>query len=199
MAPPKPAAPKSTWPSSATSTFFHTGIPALLNVVYNQSPVVTIIMDNRITGMTGHQDNPGTGRTLRAARPRKSRSSPWCGPWASSTSRRWLPLTSTQIETTLKEYLKLDEPSVLITREPCALLPEGQESWLPLEVIAEKCNGCTLCFRVGCPAILKSSELDAHYQRPKALIDANHVHRLRSLRPGLPARCHHFRQDSFAD
>ena len=46
------------------STFFHTGIPALVNVVYNQSPVVTIIMDNRVTGMTGHQENPGTGYTL---------------------------------------------------------------------------------------------------------------------------------------
>ena len=46
------------------STFFHTGIPALINTVYNQSPVITIIMDNRVTGMTGHQENPGTGRTL---------------------------------------------------------------------------------------------------------------------------------------
>ena len=46
------------------STFFHSGLPALANVVYNQSPIITVIMDNRVTGMTGHQDNPGTGRTL---------------------------------------------------------------------------------------------------------------------------------------
>jgi indolepyruvate ferredoxin oxidoreductase alpha subunit len=77
-----------------------------------------------------------------------------------------------EIETTLKEYLKLDEPSVLITREPCALLPEARKRWVSLEVIADKCNGCALCFRIGCPAILKSAELDARLQRPKALIDA---------------------------
>ena len=95
-----------------------------------------------------------------------------------------------EIEKTLKEYLKLDEPSVLITQEPCALLPEGRKRWLPLEVIAEKCNGCTLCFRVGCPAILKSDELDAQLQRPQAVIDAGAVHRLRGVRPGLPAGRH---------
>jgi len=78
-----------------------------------------------------------------------------------------------QIEATLKEFLQLNEPSVLITVEPCALLPEGRRKWLPLEVIKDKCNGCTLCFRIGCPAILKSDELDQHYQRPKALIDSN--------------------------
>jgi indolepyruvate ferredoxin oxidoreductase alpha subunit len=77
-----------------------------------------------------------------------------------------------EIESTLKEYVKLDEPAVLITREPCALLPEGRKRWVPLEVLAEQCNGCSLCFRIGCPAILKSDELDERYQRPKALIDA---------------------------
>lgn len=77
-----------------------------------------------------------------------------------------------EVETTLKEFLKLSEPAVLITVEPCALLPEVRKTWVPLEVIADKCNGCTLCFRIGCPAILKSDELDAKLQRPKALIDA---------------------------
>ena len=52
------------------------------------------------------------------------------------------------------------------------MLPEGKKRWLPLEVDASLCNGCTLCFRVGCPAILKSEELDAHYLRPLAVIDA---------------------------
>jgi indolepyruvate ferredoxin oxidoreductase alpha subunit len=61
---------------------------------------------------------------------------------------------------------------VLITRAPCALLPEARKCWVPLEVLTEQCNGCSLCFRIGCPAILKSDELDERYQRPKALIDA---------------------------
>ena len=68
--------------------------------------------------------------------------------------------------------MKLDEPSVLITLEPCALLPEARKRWVPLEVLSDQCNGCALCFRIGCPAILKSDELDATTQRPKALIDA---------------------------
>jgi indolepyruvate ferredoxin oxidoreductase alpha subunit len=78
-----------------------------------------------------------------------------------------------EIESTLKAYLKLDEPAVLITEEPCALLPDARKRWAPLEVLAEACNGCTICFRIGCPAILKSDELDERYQRPKALIDAS--------------------------
>jgi indolepyruvate ferredoxin oxidoreductase, alpha subunit len=67
--------------------------------------------------------------------------------------------------------MQLDEPSVLITLEPCALLPEARKHWHALVVNSEKCNGCTLCFRVGCPAIVRSANLDARYQRPKAEID----------------------------
>jgi indolepyruvate ferredoxin oxidoreductase alpha subunit len=154
------------------STFFHTGIPALIDVVFNQSPVVTVIMDNRITGMTGHQENPGTGRTLQGQPTTAIEIEPLVRALGIKHVRTVPAFEVDEIEKTLKEYLKLDEPSVLITREPCALLPEGRRRWVPLEVLAEKCNGCTLCFRVGCPAILKSEELDARYQRPKALIDA---------------------------
>ena len=154
------------------STFFHTGIPALLDVVYNNSPVITIIMDNRITGMTGHQENPGTGRTLQGAAATQVELEPLVKALGVKHVRTVPALDIEQIEKTLKEYLKLDEPAVLITLEPCALLPEARKKWMPLEVLSEPCNGCGLCFRVGCPAILKSEELDARYQRPKALIDA---------------------------
>ena len=149
------------------STFFHTGIPALVNVVYNQSPIITIIMDNRVTGMTGHQDNPGTGRTLRA-RPRPIIE---IEPLVRALGVRQVKTVPAyevdEIEETLKEYLQLDEPAVLITREPCALLPAARKRWVPLEVLGEKCNGCTLCFRIGCPAILKSDELDEKTSDPK--------------------------------
>jgi len=154
------------------STFFHTGIPALLDVVYNNSPVVTIIMDNRITGMTGHQENPGTGRTLQGKTAVQVELEPLVKALGVKHVRTVPAFEVEEIEKTLKEFLKLDEPSVLITLEPCALLPEARKRWKPLEVLAEPCNGCGLCFRVGCPAILKSEELDARYQRPKALIDA---------------------------
>ncbi len=154
------------------STFFHTGIPALLNAVHNHSPVVTIILDNRTTAMTGHQDNPGTGRTLMGDAAVAVAIEPLVRALGVQYTRTVDAFAVDEIERTLKEYLKLDEPSVLIARQPCALLPEGRKRWMPLEVVADACNGCTLCFRLGCPAILKSAELDEHKQRPKALIDA---------------------------
>jgi indolepyruvate ferredoxin oxidoreductase alpha subunit len=154
------------------STFFHTGIPALLNVVYNGSPVVTIILDNRITGMTGHQENPGSGHTLQGKPAPQIEIEPLVRALGVTHVKTVQAFEVDEIEKTLREYLALNEPAVLITREPCALLPEGKARWQPLEVIADQCNGCTLCFRVGCPAILKSDELDAHYQRPLAVIDA---------------------------
>jgi indolepyruvate ferredoxin oxidoreductase alpha subunit len=153
------------------STFFHTGIPALVNVVYNRSNVVTVIMDNRVTGMTGHQDNPGTGRTLQGQETTRIELEPLVRALGIRHVKTLPAYAVDEIEATLKAYLKLDEPSVLITEEPCALLPDARKRWVPLEVLADKCNGCTICFRIGCPAILKSEELDERYGRPKALID----------------------------
>ncbi len=155
------------------STFFHTGLPALANVVYNQSPIVTIIMDNRVTGMTGHQENPGTGHTLQGKPAPRIELEPLVRALGIKHVKTVPAFHLDEIEKTLKEYLKLDEPSVLITEEECALLPSARKRWVPLEVLSDKCNGCTLCFRIGCPAILKSDELDEKTQRPKALIDAS--------------------------
>jgi len=154
------------------STFFHSGIPPLINVVYNRSPIVTLIMDNRITGMTGHQENPGTGRTLLGQETHRIELEPLVRALGIQHVKTVPALDVKAIEATLKEYVKLEEPSVLIVEEPCALLPEVRKRWVALEVLDENCNGCGLCFRIGCPAILKSDELDERYQRPKALIDA---------------------------
>ena len=154
------------------STFFHTGIPALLNVVYNRSNVITIIMDNRITGMTGHQENPGTGHTLQGKDSVEVQIEPIVRALGVEKVVTLEGHDVEGIEKTLKEWMKNDDPAVLITREECALLPTGRQRWLPLEVISDKCNGCTLCFRVGCPAIMKSDQLDPKYGRPLAVIDA---------------------------
>jgi indolepyruvate ferredoxin oxidoreductase alpha subunit len=154
------------------STFFHTGIPALINAAYNHAPIVTIIMDNRVTGMTGHQENPGTGRTLQGQEAPVVEIEPLVAACGIRHVRTVPAYDVDEIEKTLKAYLKLDEPSVLITREECALLPAARKRWVPLEVMDDACNGCTRCFRIGCPAILKSDELDEKTQRPKALIDA---------------------------
>ncbi|KPL81090.1 indolepyruvate ferredoxin oxidoreductase [Ornatilinea apprima] len=153
------------------STFFHTGIPALINVVYNQSNVITVIMDNRITGMTGHQQNPGTGKTLQnkpSVQLNIETLVRACGIEHVKTIEGY---DVKAIESTLKEWMKMDEPAVLITREECALLPSARKRWTPLQVVEEKCNGCTACFRIGCPAILKSSKMDEKYNRPLAEID----------------------------
>jgi indolepyruvate ferredoxin oxidoreductase alpha subunit len=155
------------------STFFHTGIPALVNVVYNCSPVTTVILDNRTTGMTGHQENPGTGRTLLGKETVRVELEPLVRALGVQHVQSVAGYDMKSIEKALKESVKLDEPSVLIVVEPCALLPDVRKRWVPLEVLEDKCNGCTLCFRIGCPAILKSEELDEKTQRPKALIDAS--------------------------
>ena len=153
------------------STFFHTGIPALINVAYNHSNVITIIMDNRITGMTGHQENPGTGYTLQRQPAREIDIEAVVRAIGIDKVLTVNAFDVKTIEKTLKEWLKSEEPAVLITREECALLPSARTRWVPLEVIPEKCNGCTLCFRIGCPAILKSDQLDPRTNRPLALID----------------------------
>lgn len=153
------------------STFFHSAIPALINVAYNRSNVITIIMDNRVTGMTGHQENPGTGRTLQNQETREIEIEPLVRALGFEKVKTIPSFDVAAIEKTLKEWLKSDEPAVLITREECALLPTARARWLPLEVISDKCNGCTMCFRIGCPAILKSDQLDPKTNRPLAVID----------------------------
>lgn len=153
------------------STFFHTGIPALINVAYNRSNVITIIMDNRITGMTGHQENPGTGKTLQGQDTIELEMEPLVRALGIQHVKTVEGHEVEVIEKTLREWMKMDEPAVLITREECALLPSARKRWMPLEVVSEKCNGCTMCFRIGCPAVLKSEEMDPRYNRPLAEID----------------------------
>jgi indolepyruvate ferredoxin oxidoreductase, alpha subunit len=154
------------------STFFHTGLPGLVNVAYNRSNVITVILDNRTTGMTGHQQNPGTGHTLQMQDTPPIELEPLVRAVGIERVVTVDAYDVKAVETALKEFVKADGPSVLIARRECALLPEVRRQWKPLRVVAEACNGCTMCFRIGCPAILKSDELDAKTQRPKALIDA---------------------------
>jgi indolepyruvate ferredoxin oxidoreductase alpha subunit len=155
------------------STFFHTGLPALANLAYNKSDVVTVILDNRITGMTGHQHNPGTGYTLQMQEVPPLDLEPLVRALGIERVKTVPAFDVKAVDDALKAFLKAEGPSVLIARDECALLPSARKRWLPLEVVAEKCNGCTMCFRIGCPAILKSEELDEKTQRPKALIDAS--------------------------
>ena len=153
------------------STFFHTGMPALLNVAYNQGNTITIILDNRTTAMTGHQENPGTGWTLQSAETAAVDFEALAHAMGIQRVHTVDSYNLKEVESALRDCLAADEPAVIIARRECALLPEVRRQWIPLRVDEERCNGCGLCFRVGCPALVKSDVLDAKTGKPKARID----------------------------
>jgi indolepyruvate ferredoxin oxidoreductase alpha subunit len=153
------------------STFFHTGVPALLNVAYNRSDTVVIIVDNRTTAMTGHQDHPGTGRTLLGMPTPAVDMETLVRAMGIPQVHTVDPYDLNQVEAALRDCLASDEPAVVISRRECALLPAARGEWMALEVDEARCNGCELCFQVGCPAIFKGEELDSRSGRPKARID----------------------------
>jgi indolepyruvate ferredoxin oxidoreductase alpha subunit len=153
------------------STFFHTGMPALLNVAYNQSDTVVIILDNRTTAMTGHQNHPGTGVTLMGQPTPAVEFEELARAFGIHTVHTVDPYVLKQVETALRDCLRAEGPAVVISRRECALLPAVREQWSALAVDETRCNGCGLCFQVGCPAIVKDHQMDERTGRPKATID----------------------------
>ena len=153
------------------STFFHTGMPALLNVAYNQSDTVIIIMDNRTTAMTGHQENPGTGKTLMGQPAYAVNFEELVRAMGFERVHTVDAYDLDAVEKALRDSLEAEGPGVVITQRECALLPKARKQWMTLSVVDERCNGCGLCFQVGCPAIVKSDHLDDKTQRPIAQID----------------------------
>jgi indolepyruvate ferredoxin oxidoreductase alpha subunit len=153
------------------STFFHTGMPALLNVAYNHSNTITIILDNRTTAMTGHQGNPGTGRTLQGAQTLPVPLEDLIRALGIHKVQTVDPYDLKGVRSALEDCAATEEPAVIIAQRECALLPEVRLGWSPLRVNLERCNGCGLCFRVACPAISKSDVVDAKTGRAKATID----------------------------
>jgi indolepyruvate ferredoxin oxidoreductase alpha subunit len=155
------------------STFYHTGLPALANVAYNKANVLTIILDNRITAMTGHQQNPGTGHTLQQESTQVIEIEPLVRALGIHHVATVDAYDVDGLEKAYKELMAHNEPAVLVARRECALLPEIRKRWVPLELVEEKCTGCGICFRIGCPAILKGDEVDAKSGKPLALIDGD--------------------------
>jgi indolepyruvate ferredoxin oxidoreductase alpha subunit len=153
------------------STFFHTGMPALLNTAHNQSNTITIILDNRTTAMTGGQANPGTGHTLQGAETVQVDFEALARAMGIERVHTVDPYDLRGVETALKDCLAANEPAVIVARRECVLMPEVRRQWLPLRVDDERCNGCALCFQVGCPAVVKTDALDEKTGRPKARID----------------------------
>ena len=134
------------------STFMHSGMTGLANIAYNQSNSTVIILDNSITGMTGHQQNPTTGKNLRGEPAGKVDLEALCRAVGFRRVRVVDPNNLKEMDKALKEELAAEEPSVIITRSPCVMLKEVPKA-PPLKVDLEKCNGCSLCMRIGCPAL----------------------------------------------
>ena len=142
------------------STFFHTGLNGILDVSYNRSNTITVILDNRITGMTGHQEHPGTGFTLQGMPTKTLEIEPIVRALGIDHVRVVNPLKLKETQEAIDWALALDEPSVIITRWPCVLKKlsdqdkqEFGDYKKTLEVIEEKCTGCKRCIKTGCPAL----------------------------------------------
>ena len=134
------------------STFMHSGITGLVNMAYNESNATVIIVDNSITGMTGHQQNPTTGFNLKGDPCAKIDLETLCRAVGIRRVRVIDPYDLKQCDEVIKEELSANEPSVIISRRPCALLKYVKHK-APLAVEAGKCVGCKACMKIGCPAI----------------------------------------------
>ena len=134
------------------STFMHSGMTGLANIAYNQSNSTVIILDNSITGMTGHQQNPTTGYNIKGDPAGKINLEELCRAMGFNRISVVDPYDLKECDRVLKEELAADEPSVIISRRPCALLKYVKHK-APLKVDVDKCVGCKACMRIGCPAI----------------------------------------------
>ena len=134
------------------STFIHSGITGLINVSYNASDSTVIILDNSITGMTGHQQNPTTGYNLKGDPAAKINLEELCKAVGICRVRVVDPYDLAECDTAVKEELAVKEPSVIISRRPCALLKYVKHRG-PITPDADKCIGCRSCMQIGCPAI----------------------------------------------
>ena len=152
------------------STFFHSGMTGILSALYNGTPVTTVVLDNRITAMTGHQDNPGTGRTL-AGDPAPVTE---IGDIAKAMGYKKVVKVSAddlgELEKVLKDAMDGEEGALVIAYAPCRIAAKLTKEGL-CEVDADKCKACGACFRMGCPAMTRGKEV-----RPDAfqmVIDPN--------------------------
>ena len=134
------------------STFVHSGITGITDISYNMTNSTVIILDNSITGMTGHQQNPTTGKNLRGEPAGKVDLEALCKALGYRRVRVVDPYDMVEVETVLLEELEAEEPSIIISRRPCVMI-KGTVHKPPIKVDKDKCVGCKACMKIGCPAI----------------------------------------------
>ncbi len=140
------------------STFVHSGITGLIDAVYNKATTTTIILDNRTTGMTGHQQNPTTGFTLKGEPIKELDLVQLCKAIGVERVVVVDPFALEELEAVIKRELAAEEPSVIITQRVCALIDKNKDSMTPYTVDQEACIGCMRCMRLACPCIIKEGK-----------------------------------------
>ena len=139
------------------STFMHSGVTGLVNVVYNSGNSTVIIVDNRTTGMTGHQNNPTNGKNIKGASAPEIDFEKLCEAIGVGFIKTIDPFDFKAFESGLKEALNYDGASVIISKRECALL--DKKKWLPaLSINKDVCVGCGSCLKLGCPALVKDGK-----------------------------------------
>ncbi len=134
------------------STFMHSGMTGLANIAYNGSNSTVIILDNSITGMTGHQQNPTTGYNIKGDPATKIDLESLCHALGIQRVRVVDPYNLEETEQAVKEELAVAEPSVIISRRPCVLL-KYVKAKKPVVIDKDKCRSCKRCMKLGCPSI----------------------------------------------
>ena len=158
-----PEAARHTVAVIGDSTFMHSGMTGLANIAYNMSNSTVIILDNSITGMTGHQQNPTTGYNIKGDPAGKIDLEALCRAMGFERVRVVDPYNLAECDSVIREELNIDAPSVIISRRPCALLKYVKHK-APLKVNPDKCVGCRACMQIACPSI--------SFRDKKAVVDA---------------------------
>ena len=139
------------------STFLHTGVNSLINLVYNKSTATVMILDNRTTGMTGHQDHAATGKTLKGEETYAINLAELCRSIGVKNVIEVNAFDTKELERIVKESTQSDELTVIITKAPCVLL-KGQKFPNVCKSNPEACKKCGMCLKIGCPAITKNAD-----------------------------------------
>ncbi|MBR4422218.1 MAG: 4Fe-4S binding protein, partial [Erysipelotrichaceae bacterium] len=147
------------------STFFHSGMTGAAEIIYNKGNLIPVVLDNSITGMTGHQDNPGSGYTLQGDIADALKIEEILASYGIKNVIIVDPQDLKAVEQAIQDALKSEVPAAIICRRPCILIKRIKHDFGKCIVDQDKCIGCKMCLGVGCPAIIVENK--------KAHIDQN--------------------------